>query len=288
VYLYRGEQYDTDLGLYYLRARYLSPLTGRFLTTDLAEGAIDDPVTLNRYLYADADPVNRMDPTGWAANGAVTPEAGGVLHFLIGPLTWLKRLISPKPIDCCTWSDSAQPGAAGSPAGRGGSGSPGGDQPSGGGAPHPITMASVGPPGRVVICTRPVRNGPLTGGRHAYFWDTRNHKACGMNWWDPKTDENPASTRGTICVDIPGSAGLEDQLMGCCMQTAVALPIIKRMPKHIPNIRAVEFFPGVRDCHESLRGCLESKGLVMPEIPLGKGYPIILPSPPKPPFFIPY
>ncbi len=30
VYLYRGEQYDADLGLYYLRARYYNPATGRF------------------------------------------------------------------------------------------------------------------------------------------------------------------------------------------------------------------------------------------------------------------
>jgi hypothetical protein len=28
-YLYRGEQYDSDLGLYYLRARYYNPATGR-------------------------------------------------------------------------------------------------------------------------------------------------------------------------------------------------------------------------------------------------------------------
>src|SRR5208283_1868208 len=34
VYLYRGEQYDSDLGFYYLRARYFNPMTGRFLTKD--------------------------------------------------------------------------------------------------------------------------------------------------------------------------------------------------------------------------------------------------------------
>ena len=31
---YRGEQYDSDLGLYYLRARYYNPVTGRFLSRD--------------------------------------------------------------------------------------------------------------------------------------------------------------------------------------------------------------------------------------------------------------
>ena len=39
VYLYRGEQYDSDLMLYYLRARYFNPLAGRFLTRDPAQGS---------------------------------------------------------------------------------------------------------------------------------------------------------------------------------------------------------------------------------------------------------
>jgi RHS repeat-associated protein len=64
VYLYRGEQYDPDLNLYYLRARYFNPLTGRFLTRDPAEGQTVDPRTLHKYLYAGGDPVNALDPTG--------------------------------------------------------------------------------------------------------------------------------------------------------------------------------------------------------------------------------
>jgi RHS repeat-associated protein len=64
VYLYRGEQYDPDLGLYYLRARYYNPVTGRFLTRDPDAGHIKTPATLHKYLYAGADPVNKADPTG--------------------------------------------------------------------------------------------------------------------------------------------------------------------------------------------------------------------------------
>ena len=54
-----GEQYDPDLGLYYLRARYYNPATGRFLNVDplASQGQ-------RRYEYAAADPVNGMDPTG--------------------------------------------------------------------------------------------------------------------------------------------------------------------------------------------------------------------------------
>jgi len=64
LYLYRGEQYDPDLRLYYLRARYFNPLTGRFLTKDPAIGRTLEPVTLHRYLFTHSDPVNFADPSG--------------------------------------------------------------------------------------------------------------------------------------------------------------------------------------------------------------------------------
>ena len=57
-YLYRGEQWDSDLGLYYLRARYYNPPTGRFMSRDPEEGNPFDPKTLHKYLYAGGDPVN--------------------------------------------------------------------------------------------------------------------------------------------------------------------------------------------------------------------------------------
>jgi len=63
-YLYRGEQWDPDLGLYYLRARYYNPLTGRFLAKDPFPGFTDQPKTLHRYEYTGADPVNYIDPSG--------------------------------------------------------------------------------------------------------------------------------------------------------------------------------------------------------------------------------
>jgi RHS repeat-associated protein len=65
-YLYRGEQFDPDLGLYYLRARYYNPATGRFLSRDPEDGKPIDPKTLHKYLYAGGDPVNALDPTGRA------------------------------------------------------------------------------------------------------------------------------------------------------------------------------------------------------------------------------
>jgi RHS repeat-associated protein len=65
-YLYRGEQFDPDLGLYYLRARYCNPTMGRFMSRDPEGGKLIDPRTLHKYLYAGGDPTNRMDPRGRA------------------------------------------------------------------------------------------------------------------------------------------------------------------------------------------------------------------------------
>jgi hypothetical protein len=45
--------------MYYLRARYYNPLTGRFLSVDSQAGQGQ-----RRYEYAGADPVNGIDPTG--------------------------------------------------------------------------------------------------------------------------------------------------------------------------------------------------------------------------------
>ncbi len=58
-FLYRGEQYDADLNLYYLRVRYYNPLSGRFTGVDplIDEGQ-------RRYEYAGADPVDGADPSG--------------------------------------------------------------------------------------------------------------------------------------------------------------------------------------------------------------------------------
>jgi RHS repeat-associated protein len=47
-YLYRGEQFDTDIGLYYLRARYYNPASGRFLSIDPDNGHAWAPRSLHR------------------------------------------------------------------------------------------------------------------------------------------------------------------------------------------------------------------------------------------------
>jgi len=63
-YLYNREQFDADLGQYYLRARNYAPGRGRFMTMDPEFGELTRPSTLHDYLYAGGDPVNSSDPTG--------------------------------------------------------------------------------------------------------------------------------------------------------------------------------------------------------------------------------
>jgi RHS repeat-associated protein len=46
------------------RAIYLNPHTGRFWTMDTFAGNNEDPLSLHKYLYCQADPVNNTDPSG--------------------------------------------------------------------------------------------------------------------------------------------------------------------------------------------------------------------------------
>jgi RHS repeat-associated protein len=75
VYLYRGEQYDADLGLYYLRARCFNPATGRFLARDPAAGQVRNPITRHKYLYGNGDPVGNSDPSGRGGGVGTWPGA---------------------------------------------------------------------------------------------------------------------------------------------------------------------------------------------------------------------
>lgn len=66
-YLFAGEQFDPALGIYYNRARYYDQRQGRFWTADTYEGIVGDPSSLHRYLYAAGNPINLIDPTGYAS-----------------------------------------------------------------------------------------------------------------------------------------------------------------------------------------------------------------------------
>jgi len=62
--LYTGEQYDSNLSQYYLRARYYNPANGRFNRMDPFAGNNQDPQSLHKYLYANCSPTMNVDPSG--------------------------------------------------------------------------------------------------------------------------------------------------------------------------------------------------------------------------------
>ena len=81
-YLYAGEQYDPASGLYYLRARYYGPANGRFLTHDPYPGRLNEPVSLHKYLYGNANPVSYVDPGGEFSSLISTLEAMAVANIV--------------------------------------------------------------------------------------------------------------------------------------------------------------------------------------------------------------
>ena len=64
IFQFAGEQYDNNLHLYYLRARFYDQNAGRFFAQDPYLGNIQSPFSLHRYIYGNADPVNNTDPSG--------------------------------------------------------------------------------------------------------------------------------------------------------------------------------------------------------------------------------
>ncbi len=87
-FLYTGEQFDANTGFYYLRARYMNPSTGTFTSMDPYAGTIFDPVSLHKYLYANANPVMNRDPSGeftlleMELTMAISGEISGALNLL--------------------------------------------------------------------------------------------------------------------------------------------------------------------------------------------------------------
>jgi RHS repeat-associated protein len=68
-YLYCGQQWDPDMGQYYLRQRTFNPNTGRFWTVDTYQGNRYDSLSLHKYLYCHANPINLSDPSGLSPYG---------------------------------------------------------------------------------------------------------------------------------------------------------------------------------------------------------------------------
>lgn len=82
-YTYTGRERDSESGLYFYRARYMDPKTGRFLQ--------EDPIwNVNNYIYAEDNPVNFIDPYGENLTIAATTVVAAIIGITV--FTVLKSL----------------------------------------------------------------------------------------------------------------------------------------------------------------------------------------------------
>lgn len=73
---------DTN-GLCYMRARYYSPDMRRFINADIIAGKISNAVTLNRYAYANGNPVSNVDPFGLSILDKVKNAYNVAKNFIV-------------------------------------------------------------------------------------------------------------------------------------------------------------------------------------------------------------
>lgn len=86
---------DGYIELVNLRARMYNPGTGRFLTRDSWQGNYTRPMSYNKWLYADANPANLIDPSGhfplscqYAPSRALY-EACVLAYYQLEPINYL-------------------------------------------------------------------------------------------------------------------------------------------------------------------------------------------------------
>jgi RHS repeat-associated protein len=91
AYGYTGE-YTDETGNVYLRARYYNPSDGRFLSRDTWNGDVNSPLSLNRWMYVEGNPVNYVDPSGQAPC-IPSPNYRCPPHWPINPFSRFDRAL---------------------------------------------------------------------------------------------------------------------------------------------------------------------------------------------------
>jgi RHS repeat-associated protein len=69
---FQGDLTDAPTGNIWMHARWYTPTTGAFTSRDTWAGQLADPVTTNRYSYANNNPTTLWDPTGHSASAVAS------------------------------------------------------------------------------------------------------------------------------------------------------------------------------------------------------------------------
>ena len=75
---------DGEAGLSHVGARYYDPAVSRWTSADKWLGGLYRPLSLNRYQYCEDDPVNAVDPNGYAPVALPGLLIPGVREVIIG------------------------------------------------------------------------------------------------------------------------------------------------------------------------------------------------------------
>ncbi len=98
-YTFTGQEYDEETSLLHFYARDYDPLRGVWMQQDPYRGQLPEPVTLHRYGYVGANPVNWADPYGWHAYSEESidqwiAEAATNLYKKDRQIEWFRPFVS--------------------------------------------------------------------------------------------------------------------------------------------------------------------------------------------------
>jgi RHS repeat-associated protein len=88
-FMYTGEQRDLESGFVYLRDRILDPSIGRMIQRDILHGIVEIPLSSNRYVYVENNPITFSDPSGHTGEDITIKKlleriVRGKPHFAVG------------------------------------------------------------------------------------------------------------------------------------------------------------------------------------------------------------
>lgn len=85
-YRYTGEYFDDAIGEQNNRARWYDAQVGRFISLDPFKGHAEQPLSLNKHVYTNANPVNNVDPSGLTTMPEITiaEDVGDEVEITLG------------------------------------------------------------------------------------------------------------------------------------------------------------------------------------------------------------